>query len=329
MSGPAETFDRGLRHVRRYADLRPLVRWFRKARLFVFDLRPHELPKEVPKADWLNDNFVLPFRTVALEDRATCTMLEAADGYPQFGMPQTLRFLDVIHMSPEKRNDFCDSPDLERMTDRDAVTCFIEGQVRVEKIGRRSNALRWPDVTFIGVVYEHDDMCAVASQTERLAWLQPGHPANLGYIIDRNVSAALQEACALCDPETFILEEAPLSWVRREQRDGGYERAMARCGLRGSHERPVYRVLKPRHARERMGIEAPDDVLHGARRPHERRGHWRLLKAERFTKKRGQRVWVSPCWVGPSQSVRGNRRYRVVLDTLGGHHERAAVQGAL
>lgn len=54
--------------------------------------------------------------------------------------------------------------------------------------------------------------------------------------------------------------------------------------------------------------------VYADRRPHRRRAHSHLLKSERFTWKRGQRVFVKACWVGPETAEYGGERYRVMLD---------------
>lgn len=51
---------------------------------------------------------------------------------------------------------------------------------------------------------------------------------------------------------------------------------------------------------------------HASPMPHQRRGHWRTLQAERFGDRRGQRVWVKPAWIGPSEWSYAGNVYRVI-----------------
>ncbi len=79
-----------------------------------------------------------------------------------------------------------------------------------------------------------------------------------------------------------------------------------------AHERPRYTLLKPGHIRRRYPGFTRD--THGSPRAHERRRHLRLLSSERYVNKRGQRIVVSGCWVGPTEYSTGKRTYRVLLD---------------
>ena len=49
-----------------------------------------------------------------------------------------------------------------------------------------------------------------------------------------------------------------------------------------------------------------------SRRAHRRRGHYRTLKAKRYGKRVGERVWVRPTWVGPREWAWGGVQYKVV-----------------
>ena len=78
------------------------------------------------------------------------------------------------------------------------------------------------------------------------------------------------------------------------------------------HERPRYTLLRPGHIRRRYPGFAK--AAQGSPRAHERRRHLRLLSNERYVNKRGQRIVVSACWVGPTEYSAGRRTYRVLLD---------------
>lgn len=46
--------------------------------------------------------------------------------------------------------------------------------------------------------------------------------------------------------------------------------------------------------------------------PHQRRGHWRTLRHERFGDNRGKRRWMKPVWVGDREWVSNGNHYKVV-----------------
>jgi hypothetical protein len=102
-------------------------------------------------------------------------------------------------------------------------------------------------------------------------------------------------------PSHMIVEERPAK-VRPPQ-----SRLIPRV-----HERPRYTLLKPGLIRRRYSGFAGG--THGSPRVHERRRHLRLLSSERYINKRGQRIAVSACWVGPTEYSAGRRTYRVLLD---------------
>lgn len=114
------------------------------------------------------------------------------------------------------------------------------------------------------------------------------------------------------EPARFIVEERPLQPVRD------------RLDIPRSACRPHYIILKPRQIRERFiwpdgtqGEDKDDESDPENRRkvtPHERRGHFRRLQAERFVRARGQVIWIQPMWIGPSEAVRGRNYYKVRLD---------------
>ncbi len=54
---------------------------------------------------------------------------------------------------------------------------------------------------------------------------------------------------------------------------------------------------------------------HGPVGAHERRGHWRRYRDERYSEEtRSRPQWIEATWVGPSEAEVGAHRYRVRLD---------------
>jgi len=51
---------------------------------------------------------------------------------------------------------------------------------------------------------------------------------------------------------------------------------------------------------------------HASPRPHQRRGHWKTLSAERFKEARGKRLWIKPTWVGDTEWECDGQVYKVL-----------------
>jgi hypothetical protein len=106
-------------------------------------------------------------------------------------------------------------------------------------------------------------------------------------------------------PSKFIVEEQPIATLP-EPKPGQLVR---------SPWRPHYIVLDPVEIRSRylprVDEEAPARSLRAA---HERRGHFRTYRSEKFKQARGRRVWIDAMWVGPREAVLGPNRYTVRLD---------------
>lgn len=110
----------------------------------------------------------------------------------------------------------------------------------------------------------------------------------------------------LNSPARFILEQTPKVVP-----------PVAARKARRSYQRPTYTVLRPNEIRERMRLPSPEVAEQGRKvAPHERRGHWRRYPddPERFPQVHGRRVWVKPCWIGPSENSVGRTHYRVILE---------------
>jgi hypothetical protein len=114
----------------------------------------------------------------------------------------------------------------------------------------------------------------------------------------------------LNNPEKFVLESKPIQ-----------NRLHPKKILRSS-ERPLYTILHPTQIRKRMGLENPDMNYDGYhKRPHERRGHYRRFRAERYINVRGKRKWIESTWIGEFEAIVGRRQYKVILDRMGASSE--------
>ena len=112
---------------------------------------------------------------------------------------------------------------------------------------------------------------------------------------------AIQELFYINTPSRFVMETSPTR--QRVEKPGHILR---------SPDRPIYTVLAPTEIRKRMALPVPPQG--GTKRPHERRSHYRTLASNHFKNKQGQVILIPACWIGPSENVVGNKRYRVILD---------------
>ena len=78
-------------------------------------------------------------------------------------------------------------------------------------------------------------------------------------------------------------------------------------------QRPNYILLYPKEIRKYMGTE---HEAAGPRAGHERRAHLRQYPNDikRFPKAHGKVIQIASTWVGSTEKVVGNKKYRVVLD---------------
>ena len=112
----------------------------------------------------------------------------------------------------------------------------------------------------------------------------------------------------IATPKNFILEETPK----------GHEKlaAKGKKSLR-VHQRPLYTILRPNEIRKKLGLKDPtkEKSSSGSRTvtPHERRRHPRRLTVESGYKE-NRVIIIEACWVGSSEAVIGNKRYKVRLD---------------
>jgi hypothetical protein len=280
-----------------------------QAHVFRFEFNPHEaLPKayEPDVLAWLMDNLYLPFPCIAVEDRASCVVFwdSSVEGEPPLrGAGHERHFIECCDFDKASMDAFYDgSPERREMLD--IGCCAVNmGRISLDTHLSTPKQLRVAGYTEFTTVMEGEEV-VFTSETPSLE-VQEIASAAL-----KNAAAALQEVMLLNDPETFILESSPQSAIDRKpvKLKPGQVRRIAR-----THERPMYTILKPHEIRERMKL--PTLVGKRAVAPHERRSHLRTLRSEFFRPaNRGKQILIPASWIGPSESVVGKRRYRVILD---------------
>lgn len=119
--------------------------------------------------------------------------------------------------------------------------------------------------------------------------------------------AAMLCVILINQPTQFIVEE---SLVKQRK---------SKLNIERSDTRPHYVVLAPGQIKKRFihtttnneseTVETGKTI--GA---HERRGHYRKLQSDRYINAKGKTIWVKAMWIGPSEAVINNNRYKVMLD---------------
>ena len=284
-----------------------LVPDLEKTALFEFPFRAHEAitPGRFCQDDL--EHFFLPFPRTAIEDKATCTFI--FDGTEkQVGLSTPRTFIDVLSMAgSDDPGAFTGSlseldPEMRQWAKREglhqiALGCIFSMQLPRGKTDYQVSAC----VDRIVIVNGHGKIQSDMA-TQALKFM-PGAEESCRGIIG-NVITSIEELMLVnSDPRYFIFEKSPAN--PRKCKAGRIAR---------SPDRPRYIPLTPEVIRKTMGLDRPTGDGVNAKRPHERRRHWRLLKSERFKNKQGQRIMVDACWVGPSEAIIGKTRYRVRLD---------------
>lgn len=285
-----------------------IAKMVRSAALFLFEDIPHHRFKVIPesKLEFFREHLYLPFPVVALEDRATATLLADIDTTNRDanrGSSVQRRFIDVFPLSLDllEEDAFNDAPEiLQAMREHSARfpprTVMISfGFVGYKEI--RSSDFLVDGRLSAAFVY--------SAHTDELSRFSYDSSEDFHRKVLRNVGQSLQWLFILDDPDTFILESSPVSLEKRKFHPDHIPRGT---------ERSTYSLLRPREIRARLGLADPKSSGHAKPVPHERRRHMRRLMSERFTHQKGKLIPVQSCWVGPSEAQVGKRRYRVILD---------------
>ncbi len=278
-----------------------------QAKLFVFDKPAHEfLPRELSsEMVTVIENFRLPFNCIAIEDPGSLIIIsEFSDIEAKEGLNQPRIFVEFMTSGAEK--SAFDTRVDEQMVEqgirsaRRASTPLPAG-ASILLVGTLHD-IQWStkgfksSSTLLEFFSFQEDFMARYLSGEALVQFQK----ETGQIVP-NWRCALQEIVYFMRPKNFILETTP-----KKVRKPGKK-------FIRQHERPIYTVLEPGAIRKTMGLSvpAPDGKW---RASHERRGHNRILRHERFGENRGKTIWINPTWIGPSEAVAGNKKYKVRLD---------------
>lgn len=295
-------FDRAAGYVERY--MPEFMELFQKSALVEFPFRAHETEeiKKLTQEDF--DLFCLPFpEGVVIEDTAGCVFLSDAER-GQFGTIDVRRkFIDIIPLGNGEEFAYdrtSPSRELEERAIAEGVLQFSFGEIHsVRFSGRGEYEINAQVFGLILATKNGKKKVIDGNQLQDDPLLQQAIRGIIG-----NVVTAIEElALALRSGDRFFLESLPNK--PRPAKTGRILR---------SHDRPRYVILRPQQILEKLSRGKALSVIHTGKQAHPRRQHWRHLRSEKFSQKRGQRVLIPAHWVGPSEVLSGQTRYRVRLD---------------
>jgi hypothetical protein len=277
-------------------DLRRVVA---EASVFTIPIIPHEVAfrQEVLKDNraLLGERFCLPFPTIAVEDKASCVLLQDLEAGAK-GLAARRLFMDAF---PTRLGRQAFTPSgFSQVTaplpvDALCVAWGTVGEMAYEDEDRPRVRVRYD----CGGVM-------IASKKQVFAWaLGDAVKEDLKHTLE-NVRIAIEEIAYCNMPSRWVVEtRGPESG---EEAKGGR--------LRRAHQRPLFTTLTPGEIRTLFGRETE-----GTRKSpvvHQRRGHWRLLQSDRFARsgRKGEHLWIEATWVGETEAMVGSKRYIVRTD---------------
>jgi len=122
-----------------------------------------------------------------------------------------------------------------------------------------------------------------------------------------DVDVTFEQIIRLNSPDRFVVEASPLKKKERRKQSK----------ITRSNERPKYSLLTVTEIKNNLGMSGSSIGATGTGSPksgHPRRRHYRTLASDFYKEKRGETIIVPATWVGPSEVVVGNKRYKVRLD---------------
>jgi len=274
------------------------------AHLFTFDKPSQDfLPKSYTEeeAAFANENFFLPFKTIAIEDAATMTLLSDDEKHHRGAAGNRLVF-DVAIRGTNKVNFAKDDPDIPWLPGQQVV--MTTGVVSCLRFGAGIGAVNQANVGEIVSIsfYEDGHIELVTGAQAHALGLQTVLLTRQALI--KNALVAFHEVLYINNPDYFIISEQNDHEVERQRKRNGNRIAR-------THQRPTYKALRPTEIRKRLRLSLEKGA---SPRVHERRAHIRRFRSEKFTHKRGQVKIIKACWVGKSTAQIDGRTYRVLLN---------------
>lgn len=300
-------FDKLCGLVERYFPF--MSSYFHNAALFHFPGIPHNFLTEIKNEinyNEANELFSLPFPVVAIEDNASVTVLMDTQK-DQIGLHGERHFIDMFCID-EKFGENTN----ERMRSREEIqdvkkeiyenfgVSYSVSMGSIYSIHYKDGSGRLSCDGFVSSIYLLNKKKIIYH-----------HEIKNKHDMDDSVKEALrnpitayEELIMLSNPKYFVLEESPATENKRQKKDKKIPR---------SEQRPIFTYLKPNEIRKKLNLKHPETGERNSPAPHERRKHLRRLRKESGFKE-DRIVPVKASWIGASEKVVGNKRYRVRLD---------------
>jgi len=290
-----------------------------RARLFIFNIYPTETLNQADLTNMMSTDmeFHLPFPVVAVEDKVSCAVIwDLGEETFGFNAPRMVmefapikNYTDPRAYKTGESNPFKDS--CTESSVRDAAECLSERYKYSFRMGEISAYWDAVHTKWLArsVVHETALFNDCSDYLDVHKDMELGASDACSYDFSRACLTVFEELLHLSRPDTFILES---SAERKHKKQGKY--ALTR-------ERPTYTVVHPGEARKIMQLPEPIPKKEGGRILLERRSYWRRsherhLKADIYKEKKViqvKRAFVPSYWNGASESVVGNKKYRVIL----------------
>ena len=268
-----------------------------QAKLFVFDKPPHEfLPQGYCQdiADVLDD-LHLPFPITAIQDSAGL-MIFIDTEKDQIGLSKKRLIVELLSSNAAEECFDARLPGVNNLFPHQYPDTHQISLSEIKDVVWNSQGIAGAaSLSKVFAVQGVDVLACVTGQevADRVS--------DAEYMCQNNILTGIQELAYLLQPKHFIFETTPKRL--RQPKNNKIPR---------SHERAIYTLCTPGVIRKTMGLDHPGNG--SSKAPHERSGHYRTLKADRYKENRGKRIWVKPTWIGPSEVINGTKKYKVRLD---------------
>jgi hypothetical protein len=311
-------FDRLCGIVERlFTDNTIIMKLLKDAKIFTFDHDYEFFSRRDYDHEFQCVHFFLPFRTVAVEDPMGMTLLH--DPEPKMQGIELLRtFLNFFHpftrderLKPSYYNQSyvrtiknvynVDYEELYTLQLGQFARRYVQGsEVDYQLVGR----LHQNVVCTKNRIIQDNRYDVGATDGDYMARLEQAF---------HDVDVTFEQIIRLNMPDRFVVEISPTKQKQRQ----------TEIKFIRSIERPQYVLKTPTEIRKMFGLgqsqspPPPRPQIPGHRfplEPHPRRRHYRTLKSDFWKNKKGETIVVEATWVGPSEVVRGNKKYRVLLD---------------
>lgn len=290
----------------------PLSDLMRKVKIFSFpykaqDILPNVLDQK--EADYLRDNFFLPFQHVAIEDSASCTLVW--DDKPEAkGSRVPRHFIDCMELSTGISEFGDDSQDKTTEQEYKQFQKIFPEAVLISG-GIVDYMIAIPEDTEHGFQIRGHVAWSTLASKQQIYYSQEGSEIKRQYVeaVLRNARVALSEIFYFNNPSRFVMETKTVKQPHKPKKKN-------RNRLARSRHRPLYTLLTPKEIREKFDIKEPEGEKRDSPDPHHRRRHSRTYPDDpnKWPKAHGKTIIIPAKWIGPSEVIKDGKRYKVRLD---------------